>query len=52
MRIVDVLPAPFGPRNPKVSPGSTVKSTSSTARNAPNRLMSARASISGAMPPD
>ena len=25
MRMVVVLPAPFGPRNPNTSPGSTVK---------------------------
>ena len=30
-RIVVVLPAPFGPRNPSTSPGLTVKVTSSTA---------------------
>ena len=27
MRIVEVLPAPFGPRNPNASPGATSKST-------------------------
>src|SRR5437773_127151 len=31
--IVVVLPAPFGPRSPKISPGSTTRSIPSTARN-------------------
>src|SRR3954453_18062042 len=36
MRIVDVLPAPLGPRNPNASPGATSKSTASTAVNQPS----------------
>ena len=31
MRMVVVLPAPFGPRNPSTSPGFTWKVTASTA---------------------
>ena len=38
IRIVDVLPAPFGPRNPNDSPGATSKSMASTAVNSPKRL--------------
>ncbi len=30
------LPAPLGPRNPKISPSSTTRSTPSTARRDPN----------------
>ena len=37
IRIVDVLPAPFGPRKPNASPRSTSKSTPSTATSSPNR---------------
>ena len=44
IRIVDVLPAPFGPRNPNASPGSTAKSMPSTATNDPNRLVRRRPS--------
>ena len=33
IRIVVVLPAPFGPRKPNDSPGATSKSTWSTAVN-------------------
>src|SRR5579859_4757944 len=47
MRIVDVLPAPFGPRNPKASPRPTSKSTPSTATRLPKRLVSLRATMSG-----
>ena len=39
MRMVDVLPAPLGPRNPNASPGSTWKSMPSTATKLPNRLV-------------
>ena len=39
MRMVVVLPAPFGPRNPRISPGSTRKLMSSTAVNDPYRLV-------------
>ena len=38
MRIVDVLPAPFGPRKPNASPGSTWKSMPSTATKLPKRF--------------
>ena len=34
IRMVVVLPAPFGPRNPVTRPGRAVKETSSTAVNA------------------
>src|SRR5512140_329260 len=47
IRIVDVLPAPFGPRKPNDSPRATSKSTESTAVNEPNRLVSSRAWMSG-----
>ncbi len=46
IRIVDVLPAPFGPRNPNDSPGATSKSMASTATNSPKRLVSPRAWMS------
>src|SRR4029077_17536607 len=45
MRIVDVLPAPFGPRKPKASPLATSKSMPSTAVNSPNLFVSWRARI-------
>src|SRR5712691_1190531 len=45
MRIVDVLPAPFGPRKPNASPLATSKSMPSTASRSPNLLVSWRASI-------
>ena len=45
MRMVDVLPAPFGPRKPNASPLATSKSTPSTAVRSPNLLVSWRASI-------
>jgi len=38
MRIVVVFPAPFGPKNPMISPGLTSKVTSSTATLPPNDL--------------
>src|SRR5215210_1892384 len=47
MRIVDVLPAPFGPRKPKASPRCTSKSIASTATRSPKLLTSARACTSG-----
>ena len=37
MRIVVDFPAPFAPRNPKISPSATSKLTSSTATNSPKR---------------
>ena len=46
IRIVEVLPAPFGPRKPNNSPGATSKSTASTAVNSPNCLVSPRARMS------
>src|SRR5919198_996014 len=45
MRIVVVLPAPLGPRKPRISPRSTRKETSSIAVRPPKRLVRARASI-------
>src|SRR5437764_1659090 len=38
VRTVVVLPAPFGPRNPKISPWPTLNDRSSKARRAPNRF--------------
>jgi len=46
--IVDVLPAPFGPRKPKASPGRTSKSIPATAVNVSNRLVRERADTSDA----
>ena len=46
IRIVEVLPAPFGPRKPNDSPGATSKSIASTAVNSPNRLVRPRAWMS------
>src|SRR4051812_16519153 len=46
IRIVEILPAPLGPRNPKASPARTSKSMPSTAVNDPNRFVSPRAEIS------
>jgi len=43
IRIVDVFPAPFGPRNPNDSPRAMSKSTPSTATNSPNRFTRPRA---------
>ena len=43
IRIVEVLPAPLGPRNPKDSPRPMSKSMSSTATWSPKRLTSPRA---------
>src|SRR3954447_3561064 len=45
MRMVDDLPAPFGPRNPNDSPRWTSTSMPSTAVKSPNRLTSLRAEI-------
>jgi hypothetical protein len=45
--MVEVLPAPLGPRNPKTSPRRTSKSISSTAASAPKLLESPRALIKG-----
>ncbi len=38
VRTMVVLPAPLGPRNPKTSPRSTSKDTSSNAMRSPNRF--------------
>jgi len=38
MRMVVVLPEPFGPRKPKISPFLTVRSMPSTAAKSPNVL--------------
>src|SRR5687767_12766147 len=46
IRIVELLPAPFGPRNPNASPAATSKSIESTAVNEPNVLVSEWASTS------
>src|SRR5262245_33800825 len=43
MRSVVVLPAPFGPRKPTISPSSTVRSTPRTASTRPLRLENVRA---------
>src|SRR5258707_8284113 len=48
IRMVELLPAPFGPRKPNASPRCTSKSTPSTAVRLPNCLISPRAWISGA----
>src|SRR6185312_1394393 len=47
MRIVELLPAPFGPRKPKASPGRTSRSMPSTAVKAPKRVCKLRALMSG-----
>src|SRR5256714_5027078 len=39
MRIVVVLPAPLGPRKPKISPSSTLRSTPRTAATVPFRAL-------------
>ena len=39
MRIVVVLPAPFGPRNPNTSPATSSKETSETTSRFPNRFV-------------
>src|SRR5437870_7502159 len=47
IRIVELFPAPFGPRKPNASPLCTSKSIPSTATRSPKRLTSPRAWISG-----
>src|SRR5207245_277501 len=42
MRSAVVLPAPFGPRNPKISPALTFRSTPATASTTPRRLAKLR----------
>src|SRR5688572_30724539 len=49
--IVVVFPAPFGPRNPKISPSSTSKVTWSTATNSPNIRVKPGTSTALVMPP-
>ena len=49
MRSVVVLPAPFGPRKPTISPGSTTKSTPQTASTRPCFVVNARASPRASM---
>ncbi len=51
IRIVEVLPAPFGPKKPKDSPRAMSKSMASTATKSPNRLVRARATTNGSGPP-
>ena len=48
VRTVVVLPAPLGPRNPKISPRSISNDTSSKATRSPNRLPSPMADRAGA----
>ena len=48
MSIVVVLPAPFGPRNPKAFPARTSKSTSATAWIMPSRSAVRRAVVRSA----
>src|SRR5262245_19584984 len=45
MRMVVVLPAPFGPRKPTTSPLATLKETSRTASTSPYRFESPVTSI-------
>src|SRR3954452_19715687 len=46
MRIVELLPAPLGPRNPKASPRWMSTSIPSTATKSPKRLVRSRARTS------
>src|SRR5215203_3110934 len=48
MRIVVVLPAPFGPSRPNTSPWRTVRSSLSTAVKSPYFLVRPRIRIAGA----
>ena len=45
MRIVVVLPAPLGPRKPRICPGSAVNETSRIADRSPYRLLRFATSI-------
>ena len=45
IRMVVVLPAPFGPRNPRIWPGTAVNDTSCTATRSPYRLLRCATSI-------
>ena len=49
MRRVVVLPAPLGPRNPVIVPGSSANDRLSTAVSLPNRFVSDSARTTGAM---
>ena len=49
IRMVEVLPAPLGPRKPKDSPLAMVKSTPSTATKSPKRFTRPCASTMGAL---
>src|SRR5688572_17968572 len=51
IRIVELLPAPFGPRKPNASPGCTSRSMPSTATRSPKRLTRPRAWISDSATP-
>src|SRR3954447_12409594 len=51
MRMVDDLPAPFGPRNPNASPRETSRSMPRTASKSPNFLASSRAFTNCPPPP-
>ena len=51
IRRVVVLPAPFGPRNPRISPGATSKETSRTASTGPYRLCRFSTWIMSCKPP-
>jgi hypothetical protein len=50
MRIVVVFPAPFGPRNPRISPLFTVKEMWSTAVLSPNVFVKFCTSINASLP--
>ena len=50
IRIVVVLPAPFGPSRPKTEPRGTSRSSESSARTDPNRFVSPRVRIAGSAP--
>src|SRR5512141_3183609 len=50
IRMVVVLPAPFGPKRPNTSPGRTLRSSLSTAVKSPYFLVRARVLIAGAPP--
>src|SRR5688572_16448116 len=52
MRIVVVLPAPFGPRNPNSSPRFTCRSNGCTAVNLPYRLVTPSSLIMPSPAPD
>src|SRR5271156_4104786 len=47
VRIMVVLPAPFGPRKPNAQPRGTSRSTPSIAARSPKRLVRPRVSIAG-----